>query len=80
MGLGVQLFMLGGGFVLCTLLLSAGVVIDVYIVVCANVLNLTVIVQQCVPETRHLQKFQLTGGLSLSTEHEDLTETNHILM
>ena len=53
----------------CVLLtLSAGVIIDIEIVICVNVLNLTFVVLQCVPETRHLQKFWLKGEFSLATE------------
>lgn len=64
----------------CTLLaVSADMIINIKIAVCADVLN-PIVVLQCVPGTRHLQKFQLKGELSLATEGEDLGQTSHVIM
>jgi len=61
------------------LALSAGVVINIEVAVCADVLSPAVVVLQCVPETRRLQKFRLKGELSLAIEGEDLAQTSHVL-
>ena len=62
------------------LVLSVGLVTKIEVVVCANVLDPAAVLLQYVPGTGHLQKFQLTGALSLATLEEDLVQTSLTLM